>query len=352
MVASLAAALSIGMVAGAYADEVVDGFSYEGIGVGATIYNADVEFGEITMSIESPEGGTLTMEMDTTVLAPASDDGVVVMLDGFLAEPTIDVSDSTITITLEVPAGTTEVILSGIADAAEVAASAAQAPGDEPAADEPAAEPATEPAAEPATEPAAEPATEPAAEPATEPAAEPATEPAASVPAIQPTGEVAEFVEPGVDASVYVDRYLNDAEFAAWYDQWYPGQAFYSAVGITQAEYQSIADSIRGPIQCPEDTEMVDGVCVRYQMSCGPGTEMVDGVCVLTEAPAAQPTAQSAPETTSATALEVYEAQGEGLQIGVAAVGGFSIAIAILLLLFLPHRIRRWHRARRQTAEA
>ena len=172
------------------------------------------------------------------------------------------------------------------------------------------------------------------------------------MPAVQPTGEVAEFVEPGVDVSVYVDRYLNDAEFAAWYDQWYPGQAFYSAVGITQAEYQSIADSIRGPIQCPEDTEMVDGVCVRYQMSCGPGTEMVDGVCVLTEAPAAQPTAQSAPETTSATALEVYEAQGEGLQIGVAAVGGFSIAIAILLLLFLPHRIRRWHRARRQTAEA
>ena len=352
MVASLAAALSIGMVAGAYADEVVDGFSYEGIGVGATIYNADVEFGEITMSIESPEGGTLTMELDTAVLAPASDDGVVVMLDGFLAEPTIDVSDSTMTITLEVPAGTTEVILSGIADAAEVAASAAQAPDDEAAADEPAAEAATEPAAD---EPAAEAATEPEDEAATEPAAdEPAAAPAASAPAIQPTGEVAEFVEPGVDVAVYVDRYLNDAEFAAWYDQWYPGQAFYSAVGITQAEYQSIVDSIRGPIQCPEDTEMVDGVCVRYQMSCGPGTEMVDGVCVLAEvseepqAPAAQP----ASEKTSATALEVYEAQGEGLQIGVAAVGGFGIAIAILLLLFLPHRIRRWHRARRQTAEA
>ena len=352
MVASLAAALSIGMVAGAYADEVVDGFSYEGIGVGATIYNADVEFGEITMSIESPEGGTLTMELDTAVLAPASDDGVVVMLDGFLAEPTIDVSDSTMTITLEVPAGTTEVILSGIADAAEVAASAAQAPDDEAAADEPAAEAATEPAAD---EPAAEAATEPEDEDATEPAAdEPAAAPAASAPAIQPTGEVAEFAEPGVDVAVYVDRYLNDAEFAAWYDQWYPGQAFYSAVGITQAEYQSIVDSIRGPIQCPEDTEMVDGVCVRYQMSCGPGTEMVDGVCVLAEvseepqAPAAQP----ASEKTSATALEVYEAQGEGLQIGVAAVGGFGIAIAILLLLFLPHRIRRWHRARRQTAEA
>ena len=161
-------------------------------------------------------------------------------------------------------------------------------------------------------------------------------------------------MESGVDVAVYVDRYLNDAEFAAWYDQWYPGQAFYSAVGITQAEYQSIVDSIRGPIQCPEDTEMVDGVCVRYQMSCGPGTEMVDGVCVLAEvseepeAPAAQP----ASEKTSATALEVYETQGEGLQIGVAAVGGFGIAIAILLLLFLPHRIRRWHRARRQTAEA
>ena len=68
------------------------------------------------------------------------------------------------------------------------------APTEEPATEEPAAEPTGEPAAEPTEEPAAEPTEEPAAEPTEEPAAEPTEEPAAEPteePAAEPTEEPA-----------------------------------------------------------------------------------------------------------------------------------------------------------------
>ena len=47
------------------------------------------------------------------------------------------------------------------------------------------------------------------------------------------TGEVASFVEPGVDPQHYVDRYLNEAAYKKWFDDGYPQYtSIYEAVGL------------------------------------------------------------------------------------------------------------------------
>ena len=139
---------------------------------------------------------------------------------------------------------------------------------------------------------------------------------------IESTAGVADFVEPGVSISSYVDRYLHDDGFSAWYDQWYPDTPFYAAVGITSTEYQNIVKSITESPKCPAGTNMIDGMCVS----------------------------NSAPTDTSAA--REFEAQGGGLQIGVAAAAGFGMAIAVLLVLWLPSRVRRRLRNRHKAREA
>ena len=154
---------------------------------------------------------------------------------------------------------------------------------------------------------------------------------------------VADFVEPGTDISTYVDRYLHDEGFSAWYDQWYPDLAFHAALGITQTEYQNIVDSITTPVECPPGTERMGGLCVEMQPSCGPGTMMVDGVCISDGSPA--------PDLPSVSAAEEFEAQGEGVQIGIAAAGAFGVAVGVILFLWLPSRIRKRWAAKRQAAK-
>ena len=129
---------------------------------------------------------------------------------------------------------------------------------------------------------------------------------------------VADFVEPGVDIATYVDRYLHDTRFSAWYDEWYPTTEFHEALGLSQAEYQTIVNSLTGVAGCPAGTELVGDRCVVSAM---------EG-----QAPAAG---------SSVSAAEELEAQGEGLQLGVAAAAGFGVAIGVLLVLWLPSRVRR-----------
>jgi hypothetical protein len=136
---------------------------------------------------------------------------------------------------------------------------------------------------------------------------------------------VADFVEPGMDISTYVDRYLHDKGFSAWYDQWYPDLAFHAALGITQAEYQDIVDDLTAPVEC------------------GPGTALVDGECV--------PAGSLTSKAPSVSAAEAFETQGEGLQLGVAAAGAFGVAVGVVLFLWLPSRIRKRWAARHQATK-
>ena len=167
-------------------------------------------------------------------------------------------------------------------------------------------------------------------------------EPITTSPAITDTATDAgplSFVEPGVELSTYVDRYLNDSTFTAWYNEYYSDIPFYEGLGITESEYQALADAVT--LECPSGTEVMDGQCVQKELTCGPGTTLVDNQCVATSSGGTTPTTSGAVE---------YETQGAGLQLGVAATAGFSLAVGILLVLWLPGRLRNRYRNRQKSS--
>lgn len=120
-----------------------------------------------------------------------------------------------------------------------------------------------------------------------------------------------DFVEPGVDPSVYVDRYLHDEQFAEWYDTYYPETSLYEALLLTEAEYEEIAMYLT-------------------QAVCGPGTTLVGSECVAMD------------EAYSDGAMS--EGYTPTLEMGVAAVGAFAVAFAVLLILWLPRTLRNRRR--------
>lgn len=146
------------------------------------------------------------------------------------------------------------------------------------------------------------------------------------------------FVEPGVELSTYVDRYLNDDTFTAWYNEYYSDIPFYEGLGITESEYQDLADAVT--LECPSGTKVMDGQCVQKELTCGPGTTLVDNQCVATSSGGTTPTTSGAVE---------YQTQGAGLQLGIAATVGFSLAVGILLVLWLPGRLRNRYRNRQSS---
>ena len=317
----LAALLVVGATAGAQ-ESSADGITYSGDGVDVVAVSADIEFGEILLDIQSDEGGTLMITLDTAVLVPGSDEDITVVVDGQPAEPTLTTTDSMMEMVVQIPAGATMVVLSGLADATLVVMDP---------------EPADEPMDAAPDSAAVE------AMPADEPMD--AAPDSAAVEAM-PTGDVstvADFVEPGTDISTYVDRYLHDEEFSAWYDQWYPDLAFHTALGITQTEYQDIVDSIMETVECPPGTERMGDMCAEMQPACGPGTMLVDGACI--------PDGTAVRELPSVSAAEEFETQGEGLQLGVTAAGAFGVAAGIILFLWLPSRIRKRWITKRQAAK-
>ena len=335
----LAMLLVMGATAGAQ-ESSADGITYSGDGVDVVTVSADIEFGEILLDIQSDEGGTLMITLDTAVLVPGSDEGITVVVDGQPAEPTLTTTDSMMEMVVQIPAGATMVVLSGLADATLVVMD--PEPADEPM---DAAPDSATVEAMPADEPmdAAPDSATVEAMPADEPMD--AAPDSATVEAM-PTGgvsTVADFVEPGTDISTYVDRYLHDEEFSAWYDQWYPDLAFHAALGITQTEYQDIVDSIMETVECPPGTERMGDMCAEMQPACGPGTMLVDGACI--------PDGTAVRELPSVSAAEEFETQGEGLQLGVAAAGAFGVAAGIILFLWLPSRIRKRWITKRQPAK-
>ena len=335
----LAALLVFGATAGAQ-ESSVDGITYLGDGVDVVTVSADIEFGEILLDIQSGEGGTLTITLDTAVLVAGSDEGIAVVVDGQPTEPTLTTTDSMMEMVVQIPAGAAVVILSGLADATLVVMD--PEPADEhmdATADSAVAEamPADEHMDATADSAVAE------AMPADEHMDATADSAVAEATPTDNTSTVADFVEPDVDIFTYVDRYLHDEEFSAWYDQWYPDLAFHAALGITQTEYQDIVDSIMEPVECPPGTERMGGVCAEMQPACGPGTVLVDGACI--------PDGTTVSELPSVSAAEEFEAQGEGVQLGITAAGAFGVAVGIILFLWLPSRIRKRWMSKHQAAK-
>ena len=327
----LAALLVVGATAGAQ-ESSADGITYSGDGVDVVMVSADIEFGEILLDIQSDEGGTLMITLDTAVLVPGSDEGITVVVDGQPAEPTLTTTDSMMEMVVQIPAGATMVVLSGLADATLVVMD--PEPADEHMDTVPDSEASDSAVVE------AMPADE---HMDTVPDSEASD---SAVVEAMPTGDastVADFVEPGTDISTYVDRYLHDEEFSAWYDQWYPDLAFHAALGITQTEYQYIVDSIMETVECPPGTERMGDMCAEMQPACGPGTMLVDGACI--------PDGTAVRELPSVSAAEEFETQGEGLQLGVTAAGAFGLAVGIILFLWLPSRIRKRWITKRQAAK-
>lgn len=120
-----------------------------------------------------------------------------------------------------------------------------------------------------------------------------------------------EHFDPEVDPAEYITRYIQEEQYAAWYDEYYPDVALYDTLGITEEQYNEIVQSLETSDTCQPGTVMRDGECVPSK------TETTGGI-------------QSAP-------------RGTGLQMGVGAVGAFALALGVILVLWLPGRIRRWH---------
>ena len=313
-------------------DAAVDGFTYSGDGVDVTSVEADIEFGEVILSIESAEGGTLTVTLDSSVLGLV-DGEFTAMVDAQAAEFATTTTDAMMEIVIDIPAGGNMVVLSGLEDAMVVATSPETT-------DEPIEETATEEAMveeETAVEETVVEEETTVEETVVE--EETVTEEAMveEETAVETT-TVADFVEPGVDIAVYVDRYLNDGGFSSWYDEWYPDTAIHESLGLTQTEYQAVVDDLTKTTECPDGMDLVDEQCITR---CGPGTVMEDGMCV----------ADSRTAGMSASDADGFRAQGEGLQLGVAAAAGFGGAVGVVLLLWLPSRVRKRWLNRKQTAE-
>ena len=333
MAASLLAALLATGTAAWAQEATVDGLAYAGDGVGVTNVEADIEFGEVVLGIDSAEGGTLTITLDSAVLGFV-DGEFTAVVDEQAVEFTTTATDTTVEIVIGIPAGGAMVVLSGLEDATVVAAS--PDPVEETGMAEAVVE-TPEPVETAAEDVAVETGPDPVEETGMAEAVVETPEP------VEETGMaeapmVADFVEPGVDIAVYVNRYLNDAGFSSWYDEWYPATAFHESLGITQTEYQAIVDDLGRTFECPSGTELVDEQCVSI---CGAGTVLEDGMCV--------PDGRTS--GTSASDADGFRAQGEGLQLGVAAAAGFGGAVGVVLLLWLPSRARKRWANRQRTSE-
>ena len=316
--------LSIGiacMTVGTAMAQEVPGLTIDGADI---ISSEVIELDDIVNLELSAYSDIFTIVMDHSLLIPGSSFDVLV--NGVSTDfEQIQIDDST-SLTLSVFDSEVMLTLAGVAFVTE----SADVPVEEMPVDESVAveEPVEESApAEPAT-----------VEPIVEDVPEPVLE---EVPAAPSSPVVQSFVEPGVEIRTYVDRYLNDAAFIAWYDEYYSGVPFHEGLGISESEYQTLVNDVM--MDCPPNAEFIDGQCVVSMVECGAGTTLVDNQCV-----AVSPTDAAPATTEKASAQEVYETQGGGLQIGVAATVGFSIAIAVLLVLWLPGRIRKRYRDSRR----
>ncbi|MHA7734307.1 hypothetical protein [Nitrosopumilus sp. S6] len=143
----------------------------------------------------------------------------------------------------------------------------------------------------------------------------------------------AAFVDPSKDPKVYVERYVTESSYKAWFEENYSDYTFYEALDISKSELDKLIADIEkensesAPVETPKETSkttecgpgtiLKNGACVLDER-CGPGTILKDGMCV------AEPQ-KSAPTNT----------KGLGKELGYGLVAAFIITGAIAIILAL-----------------
>jgi hypothetical protein len=101
-----------------------------------------------------------------------------------------------------------------------------------------------------------------------------------SFPEPEPEKEIAPFVDPNQDPQYYIDRYNSEPTYKAWFDENFPDQTIYEAVGLEPPKTGI----------CGTGTHFVDGVCIADRQGGGCliataayGSEMSEQVQFLRE---------------------------------------------------------------------
>ncbi|KEQ56901.1 hypothetical protein AAA799N04_00571 [Marine Group I thaumarchaeote SCGC AAA799-N04] len=145
----------------------------------------------------------------------------------------------------------------------------------------------------------------------------------------------AAFVDPSKDPKVYVERYVTESSYKAWFEENYSDYTFHEALDISKSELDKLIAEIEKenseptPVETPEEptkttecgpgTILKDGACVLDER-CGPGTVLQGDVCVVLE-----------PQTSAPTTS--FKGLGKDLGYGVIAAFIVTGAIAIILAL-------------------
>ena len=149
----------------------------------------------------------------------------------------------------------------------------------------------------------------------------------------------AAFVDPSKDPKVYVERYVTESSYKAWFEENYSDYTFHEALDISKSELDKLIAEIEkensepAPVETPKETPketskttecgpgtiLKDGACVLDER-CGPGTILKDGVCV------AEPQKSSSQSTSF---------KGLGKELGYGLIAAFIVTGAIAIILAL-----------------
>ena len=160
------------------------------------------------------------------------------------------------------------------------------------------------------------------------------TEPDVTEPDVVEKEIPASFVDPTKDPKSYVQRYLDEPSYKAWFEENFSDYTFYEALGISKTQYDDIVKELtqttekptvedkpkpeeKPTTECGPGTLLKDGVCVLDER-CGPGTIMKDGACVVAPHPQESVTPKEA---------------GKELVIGLIAAFIVAGAVGIILAL-------------------
>ena len=144
----------------------------------------------------------------------------------------------------------------------------------------------------------------------------------------------AAFVDISKDPKVYVERYVTESSYKAWFEENYSDYTFHEALDISKSELDKLIAEIEkeysepAPVETPEEptkttecgpgTILKDGACVIDER-CGPGTLLQDGVCIAKPQTTSQPTSN----------------KGFGTELGYGVLAAFVITGAIAIILAL-----------------
>ena len=389
--------------------------AYDAVGVSVDTASVDETFASLNLGVQvgGPGSGTLEVVLERALIDARDGDGsadveFIVIYDGG-EEATveeIETTDASRTIRFSLPAGSDEVDILGtfVGGGGEGQAPADDPPADDPPADDP---PADDPPAgetssavagmqgqdppEPFVEPGADPVEDYVKRYATEPAyaawfdenfagqyrsiceavglgdgcieeynaAAAAAAAAEQQPALAPTGPES-FVDPAADPyAEYVERYVNDAGFRAWFDESYPDRQFCEAVGLEagcievhneraaaaaqeaerqarEAEAAQEAERQAREAEAAEaaEAEAAEAAAAARQAleeSCGEGTVLRDGACVALPPP--------------------RDPVGSGRELATGLVAAFVIALVAGAAFWIIHRAGRGRRRQGEDAD-